>query len=246
MQIVPATAPPRQSKAGVPTARFGTVRQPGKRRGLRPIQGFAEDGKDQIVFPPPPALTDGYDEMHIRKVCFGYGTSPQRLMRMIRAQSDANQESADEEGLMPWLTWLKGIVNFVIQVMMGYSDYVFEWEQKRDNDIVQQMTADAGYANDGIIKRAEIRENLGVDPVEDGNANKLGIMGPAASSRSTRTSATGGAHERTDRARRAQAAAAGGGGRRRSRVRNPASPASRRQESSEVGVDQPNEEHLLT
>ena len=116
--------------------------------------------------------------MHIRKVCFGYGTSPQRLMRMIRAQSDANQESADEEGLNPWLTWLKGIVNFVIQVMMGYSDYCFEWEQKRDNDIVQQMTADVGYAKEGILKRAEIRENLGADPVEEGNANKLGVMGP--------------------------------------------------------------------
>jgi hypothetical protein len=31
---------------------------------LFPIQGFAEDGKDQILFPPQPILTDGYDEVH--------------------------------------------------------------------------------------------------------------------------------------------------------------------------------------
>jgi hypothetical protein len=179
LQVIPANAPPDKVKlayqmldgalSGNLAARHG---------GIRPIQGFEENGRDQVIFPPQPVMSDAYDDLHIRKVCFGYGTSPQRLMRMIRAQSDSNQESAEEEGLMPWLTWLRGIINYVIQVMMGYPDYVFEWEQKRDNDIVQQMTADTGYAKVAAVKVNEIREAMGLDPDDTENANKLGVISP--------------------------------------------------------------------
>jgi hypothetical protein len=178
LQIIPANTPPDKVKAAFELLNAELSGNLAARRGIHSLQGFAEDGKDQIIFPPQPVLSDAYDDLHIRKICFGYGTSPQRLMRMIRAQSDANQESAEEEGLLPWLTWIKGIVNYIIQVMMGYPDYVFEWEQKRDNDIVQQMQADTGYAKEGITKRSEIRESLGLDPAEEKNANRLGVMGP--------------------------------------------------------------------
>jgi hypothetical protein len=178
LQIIPADTPPDKVKAAFQLLDSELSGNLAKRRGLRPVQGFTEDGKDIIHFPEQPVLSDAFDDLHIRKVCFGYGTSPQRLMRMIRAQSDANQESAEEEGLMPWLTWIRGIVNYVIQMMMGYTDYVFEWEQKRDNDIVQQMTADTGYVKTGVKKISEVRDSLDLDPVDEENANKLGILGP--------------------------------------------------------------------
>lgn len=148
------------------------------RRGIRHIQGFAENEKDQILFPTEPLLFGPYDDMYTHRVCFAYGVSPQRLQRMMnRATAEQSQEAAEAEGLLPWLTWLKGIVNFIIQVLMGYDDYEFVWEMEQEQDIVKRMTADTGYAPK-IYTINEVREKNGDDPSSEPNADKLGVFGP--------------------------------------------------------------------
>jgi hypothetical protein len=75
-----------------------------KRRRIQIMQGFQSEGKaEQIVFPKEPALSDIFDEIHIRKVCFAYGTSPQRLMRMInRSCYSEDTETLTDRG---WLRY---------------------------------------------------------------------------------------------------------------------------------------------
>lgn len=147
------------------------------RRGYRMLQGFNQEGKpDQILFPKEPLLSDPFDEMHIKKICFGYGTSPQRLMRMInRASASANQEAAEEEGVKPFAKWLKGVIDFIIQRRLGYAGYEIVFDLAHENDVVKQATADSLYVDKGIRTRNEIRENLGDDPAAEPEADKLGI-----------------------------------------------------------------------
>lgn len=147
------------------------------RRGYRMLQGFNQNGKaDQILFPKEPLLADPFDEMHIKKICFGYGTSPQRLMRMInRASAQQNQESAEEEGIKPWAGWLKGLVDFIIQRKFALSGYEIIFDLAHEADIVKQATADSLYVDKGIKTRNQVLVNLGYDPAPEPEADKLGI-----------------------------------------------------------------------
>ena len=147
------------------------------RRGYRMLQGFNQEGKpDQILFPKEPLLSDPFDEMHIRKICFGYGTSPQRLMRMInRASAQQNQEAAEEEGIKPWAKWLKGLVDFIIQRKFGLVGYEIIFDLAHESDAVKQATADALYVDKGIRTRNQIRIALGDDPAPEPEADQLGI-----------------------------------------------------------------------
>lgn len=180
MQIVPPSISIDKIKESQQWLNSDLAGQLAKRRQLRLIQGFAENGQDKIVFPEQPVLSDAFDELHIRKICFGYGTSPQRLMRMMnRASAQANQEAAEQEGSLPWMTWLGGLVNYIIQRVMGFADYEFVFEESRETDMVKQMEAYTGYIAAGVYDRNEIREKLDEDERPEENAGKLGVFGPA-------------------------------------------------------------------
>jgi hypothetical protein len=179
LQVIPPETPPDKVRSAFELLDSQLSGNLAKRRGIRPIQGFAEKGQDQIIQPTAPVLTDAYDELHTHRICFGYGTSPQRLLKMMnRSTAQGNQEAAEEEGLMPFLTWVRGIINWIIQVMMGYPEYEFVFDLNREQDIVKQQTADCGYVAAAIKNREEVREALDLDPAEEENASKLGVMGP--------------------------------------------------------------------
>lgn len=71
-----------------------------KRRRAQIVQGFQEVGKTEQIFQPKePTLADIFDEIHTRKICFAYGTSPQRLMRqMNRACYSQDTETLTDKG----------------------------------------------------------------------------------------------------------------------------------------------------
>jgi hypothetical protein len=180
MQIVPPSISIDKIKESQQWLNSDLAGQLAKRRQLRLIQGFAENGQDKIVFPEQPVLSDQFDELHIRKICFGYGTSPQRLMRMMnRASAQASQEAAEQEGSMPWMKWLAGLVNYIIQRLMALDGYEFVFEESHEVDLVKQMEAYTGYVAAGIYDRNEIREKLNEDERPEENAGKLGVFGPA-------------------------------------------------------------------
>jgi 2'-5' RNA ligase len=121
-------------------------------------------------------LADAFDDLHIRKICFGYGTSPQRLMRMMnRASASSNQEAAEEEGLMPWVEWTQGVINFIIQRKAGYSDYELQFNPYQELDINKLSVAMSTLVDNGLRTPNEGREALGDDPSSEEGANDLGI-----------------------------------------------------------------------
>ena len=166
VHVVPPGTPPERIKETMQWMNSELAGQLEKRRQWRMIQGFREDKDDQIVVLKDPILADVFDELHIRKICFGYGTSPQRLMRMMnRASAQTAQESSEEEGLLPWLDWTKNVVDDLL-AMMGYEDYEITFQPSVETDLVKQATADK--TNVGSARRTlnETREAAGEDPYD--------------------------------------------------------------------------------
>jgi hypothetical protein len=146
-----------------------------RRRQLQILQGFQDSGKpEQLHFPQEPSLSDAFDELHIRKICFAFGTSPTRLMRaMNRASASSVQESAEEEGTLPWLDWLKGTMDYIIQILMGYGEYEFAFDPFMELDKLKQAMADSEDIKIGLYSRNEKRQERGDDPVDDPDADEL-------------------------------------------------------------------------
>ena len=149
-----------------------------RRRRLQILQGFQTEGKkEQVVFPQEPSLADVFDELHIRKICFAYGTSPQRLMRMVnRASAQAMQETSEKEGLLPWLNWVKSVMDHIIQVQMGFTDYDFNFDPFMELDKLKKAMADSEDVKIGLYTRNEKRKARGDDPRPEPEADKLMIM----------------------------------------------------------------------
>lgn len=138
------------------------------RRQWRMMQGFTDDGRDNIIQLQEPILADAFDEIHIRKICFGYGTSPQRLLRMMnKATASENQDAAEEEGLKPWLSWLAGVMNYLIQRKFGYEGYEMTFSSIRIADELRQRQADEIDIKNGIRTINEVRAERGYDPLEE-------------------------------------------------------------------------------
>lgn len=130
----------------------------------RMIQGFNDKGNDQIEFTKQALLTDAFDEMHIRKICFQYGVSPQRLLHMMnRATAGTNQESADLEGLETHVSFVEAFINYIIQIAMGMPGYEISLDSTREPDIQVVATTDASDVNNSICAINEKRVARGLD-----------------------------------------------------------------------------------
>lgn len=149
-----------------------------KKRQLRMIQGFAPEGKDQILFPKEAMLSDPFDDLVIRCLCFAFGQSPQRLMRMMnRATSESADTSAEKEGLEPWLDWLCGAIwNRIIQQKLGFFDYEAAFEEQTDVDPLKQAQINEIKLRTGEHTINENREDDGLDPRPEAEADMLLII----------------------------------------------------------------------
>jgi hypothetical protein len=139
-----------------------------KRRGMKSIQGYhgvQDDKPDQFLETKEPVLADVFDDVHIKKVTFGYGVSSQRLTKMLnRAGAEAGQDAAEKEGIMPRLNWLRGFVNHIIQVQMGQPNYEMVFDTDDELDAVKQETVDTNYIKGGVKAIDEVRIDRGWVP----------------------------------------------------------------------------------
>lgn len=177
-QVVPMGIDPDKIKESQDWLDSTLAGQLARRRGLRLVQGFTQDGKDQFVNPKDKALSDDFDDRHIRKVAFGYGTSPQRLLKTLnRASAGANQEAAEEEGTMPWVDWLiNRVYNWLFQRTMRLPDYEATIDTDVEIDMLKQAQADEiDVGKTPILTINESRARRGLDPRPEKEANELGI-----------------------------------------------------------------------
>lgn len=148
------------------------------RRQFRFAQGFkpADSPKDELIKQfEEPKLSDEYDDLHTRRICFGYGTSAQRLLRMMtRATAQSNQEAAEEEGIAPYRKWYEDFVNYMLQRKMGYEKYEFRYDISQDPDPVKQAEIDKAILDAGTETINERRVARGKDPAPEPEADQLG------------------------------------------------------------------------
>jgi len=136
-----------------------------KRRQWRVVQGYAEDRDDQIIQLKEPVLSDAFDDLHIRKIAFGYGTSVQRLLKaMNRASAESSQDSAEKEGIMPRLKWLKGTMDLIIQRQMDQPNYEMVFDTDDELDAVKQAEVDKIRVSTGLDTIDGIRDDRGQIP----------------------------------------------------------------------------------
>jgi len=147
-----------------------------KRRQWREIQGWNEDREDQVIQLTEPVLADAFDDLQIRKLAYGYGASAQRLLKMMnRAASESNQDSAEEEGTLPWVGYVRTNMNIIIQKKMGFTDYEWVPDLERESDPVKQAAVDKSDVDAGIKTRNEARVARGLDPYAAPEASMLMI-----------------------------------------------------------------------
>jgi len=148
------------------------------RNQWRVIQGFNEPGKpEQIEFTKEPLLAGLYDEKHIREIAFGYGTSPQRLMKMIRTEGKGASDAAEVEGTLPWVLWVKGVVDFIIQRKMGMVDYELSINPYAEPDPLKNAAALTMLVSKAILTPNEARKRVGEELRPEPEADRLGVIG---------------------------------------------------------------------
>lgn len=177
MMIVPPGVAPDQIREAQDWISSDLAGQLAKRRQMRLIQGFSEQGKDQVFFPKAPLLKDEYDDYELSVLCYAYGASRQRLVRQLsRGAAKQSQDAAEEEGLEPWLDWVTSLANRILRHATGSVNYEFVFRGFRETDVVKQAQADASDVKFGIRSINEVREDRGYEPRPEKSANSLGVI----------------------------------------------------------------------
>ncbi len=178
IQVVPPNVQPDKMREAMDWFNSELAGNAAERRQFRVIQGFQRDGeKDQFLFPKEPTLADVFDDLHIRKVCFALGTSPQRLQRsMNRGSAASSQVSAEEEGIRPWKAWVEdSIVNPIIWAVMGNRQYEMVIHQRNMADTVKVNKMELERIAAGRTTINEVRVANREEPSDDPAADELAL-----------------------------------------------------------------------
>lgn len=115
-------------------------------------------------------LKDDFDEWLARVICYCFSLPPTAFVKqMNRSTSQTQQEAAEDEGLAPMKSWVRRVLNHLIQVRFGFDDLEFKWVEEEVNDPAQQMEVQTGYQKQGNLSINEVRESLGKDPIPGGD-----------------------------------------------------------------------------
>jgi broad specificity phosphatase PhoE len=177
VQVVPRGTSPERITEAMDWMNSQLAGNLAARNQWRLVQGFNEPGKeDQIIFSKEPLLAGVYDEKHIRQICFAYGTSPQRLIRMIRTEGRAAGDASTIEGTLPWVTWLKGVIDYIIQKKMGFIEYEIAMNPYAEPDPLKNAAAITMYVKSGVMTPNEARKRVGEELRPEPEADRLGIV----------------------------------------------------------------------
>ncbi|MGH7029750.1 MAG: phage portal protein, partial [Stellaceae bacterium] len=130
---------------------------------------WAPTGAKYQAFKEAP-YKDEFDEWLARIVCYAFSLPPTAFTPQVnRATAQSAQETALREGLSPLSSWVKRLVDSVIQDRMGHADLEFIWSDVRSNDPKDQASILDIYVKDGVYTLNEARDLLGLPPVEGGD-----------------------------------------------------------------------------
>lgn len=111
------------------------------------------------------------DELLVRLACYAFSVSPTPFVKqMNRATANQSQQASAEEGLYPLMSyWKDDIMDTIIQEKFGYDDIEFVYLPRPESDQDKQSKIHQTRLHDGMMTINETREELGLEPVEDGD-----------------------------------------------------------------------------
>ncbi len=108
-----------------------------------------------------PELKNAFDEWIARVVCFAFSVSPQAFVnQMNRSTSETQKASADEEGLLPILAWIKRLCDHVIHELAA-DNIEFVWRNDSVVDPTVQRENLVAYVGAGMMTRRRAAEIMG-------------------------------------------------------------------------------------
>ena len=114
------------------------------------------------------ALKDAFDEWLVRIICYAFSVSPQPFMVMMnRATAEVASASADKEGLIPLMQWVKELMDDVIARYLKAPDLHFQWVVEEAADPLKKAQTHEIYVRSGVITPDEVRADLGREPLTD-------------------------------------------------------------------------------
>lgn len=110
------------------------------------------------------------DELLARLVCFAFSIPPTPFVRqMNRATAQNAQQTAQEEGLYPLMSWWKDdIMDTIIQIM-GYDDIEMVFLPRPEVDLLKQAQIHQIQLHTAARSINEVREEYGQEPIPDGD-----------------------------------------------------------------------------
>lgn len=127
---------------------------------------FVPDGTGDVKFTNIEGLMSvEQNEWLARVVSYCFSLSPLWAVKMMnRATSASQQKMALEEGLVPLLEFLSGLVTLAVQTAFGVDDIEVGNDYQTDIEPDVQATIDREYVTAGIWTVDEVRERQGKEP----------------------------------------------------------------------------------
>jgi hypothetical protein len=114
----------------------------------------------------PNMMKDMFDEWLVRIVCFAFSISPSAMIAQVnRATAEVSKATAEEEGLLPTMLWVKSVMDMLVARWFNASDLCFQWAQRDDTDAKTQAEINAIYLREKVLTVDEVRADLGRDPL---------------------------------------------------------------------------------
>lgn len=129
--------------------------------GMKPFDIKNADGN---------SLWSERDEILIRLACYAFSVSPTPFIKQTnRATAQNAQQTSQEEGLYPLMSWWKDdIMDVLIQDYLGMPDVEFMFLPRPEVDLLKQAQIHQIKINTGEMTRDEARAENGEEPYGDG------------------------------------------------------------------------------
>lgn len=141
----------------------------GRRRKAKFVPGGVAKTFIQIQ---EPELKNLFDDWLARLICFAFSISPQALVpQNNRATAETQKDLAEEEGFHPLLTWIKFLIDEIIEREFQAPELEFIWGNETKIDPAVQATILSDYTSKGVMTLNEARAELGLLPLPDPTAD---------------------------------------------------------------------------
>ena len=118
-------------------------------------------------------LADQFDEWLIRLLCFPFGIAPTPFMKQSglgHGSAISDLKAAAEGGVAPLMLFVQRIMTMrIISQTFGRDDLEFAWITDSEIDSKTKSEINASDVAAGIKTRNEVRDELGIDPIEGGD-----------------------------------------------------------------------------